>query len=486
MTTTVLKSYLYPAIAWGKDALPIDRTLSHFALIGASRTGKTTQMRLVMQSVLPGIGRRRKRTSDPPNGRAVVYDPKGDLHQVLLGMGLSCPILNLNPFDEEAVGWNMAEDIPDLATAQTIVDKLFPTPTRSTETSFFTDALQVILTSIVEVLIARFPGQWTFRQLLLLAFSSEHSRALLSSHPVLLHRFDDLMSNEETAKNLRATIHARLAPWSLIAACWDHAKTSVSFKEWRNDESILLLGYEPNKERPLRRLNRLLVDLLIPACLDQNSRRMRDDRTFFFIDEFNDFEATEKLIDLLTRGAGLGVHAVLGFQDMGGLEARQGREQAHMIMGMCANLAVFKLNNRDSARWAAEQIGKQILWRRFVSDDGDPALDARQSQFQVAEEYLLSPDDILAMDETTERGGMYGAFVSANTHYGVRLTHIPGNDLFRRHLRTASKEQVHFPRDPSDQILRDFSEKEREQFGLKSAGRFRNRFLNEQLGELVS
>ena len=480
------RAYRCPAIAWGKDALPLDRTFSHIAAIGASRTGKTTLLRLIMQSVLPGIKRKRVKLSDPPNGRAVVYDPKGDLHQVLLGMGLSCPIHKLNPFEDDAVGWDISADIPDLATAQTMVAKLIPSPPNQSENPFFVDALQVILTSLIQAIIARFPRQWTFRQLLLLAFSAEDSRAFLSPHPELLNRYDDLMSNEETAKNLRATIHARLAPWSLIAGCWDHAKTSISFTKWRNEESILLLGYDSNKERPLRRLNRLLVDLLIPICMDQLSRKMLDDRTFFFIDEFNDFDATEKLSDLLTRGAGLGIHAILGFQDMGGLEARQGREQAHMIMGMCANLAVFKLNNRDSAKWAAEQIGKQLLWRRFMADEDGSNYDAKQSQFQVAEEYLVSPDDILAMDETTLRGGMYGVFVSANTHYGVRPTHIPGTDLFQRHLRPASTKQVHFPRDPKHQILRDFTDDERKRFGLKPARRFRNRFLNDELGELVS
>ena len=202
------------------------------------------------------------------------------------------------------------------------------------------------------------------------------------------------------------------------------------------------------------------------------------------MDEFNDFEATEKLTDLLTRGAGLHVHAVLGFQDMGGLEARQGREVARMILGMCANLAVFKLNNRDSAQWAADQIGRQLTWRRYVPSDSFSDV-AADKNFHVAEEFLLSPDDILAMHETTEEGGMYGEFISANTHYGVRLAHIPGQELFHRHLRPVGNGLSFIERDPQHQFLRDFTPEECKKFGLKRIGRYKNRFLNEDLSELL-
>ena len=168
-----------------------------------------------MQSVLPGIGRPRTQPHDPPNGRSVIYDPKGDIYGMLLGMGLSCPIELLNPFDSRAVAWNCAADIPDLATGQTIIEKLFPSPKGDKDTeagSFFRDALQSILTMLVEALIQRFPNDWTFRQLMLLAFSSDHTRAVLASYPSLLRRYNDLVSNEETARNLQATILVRMAP----------------------------------------------------------------------------------------------------------------------------------------------------------------------------------------------------------------------------------------------------------------------------------
>jgi len=49
-----------------------------------------------MQSVLPDIREGR-------GNRALVYDAKGDVLSILAGMGLSCPVQTLNPFDSRSV-----------------------------------------------------------------------------------------------------------------------------------------------------------------------------------------------------------------------------------------------------------------------------------------------------------------------------------------------------------------------------------------------
>jgi hypothetical protein len=84
-------------IRLGQYLLPQRAAYGHFAIIGATGSGKTLLQRLLMQSVLPRIGK-------GLDQRALIYDAKQDLHSLLGGLGLRCPIATFHPLDDEGGG----------------------------------------------------------------------------------------------------------------------------------------------------------------------------------------------------------------------------------------------------------------------------------------------------------------------------------------------------------------------------------------------
>lgn len=89
-----------PGIPWGGTFLPASAAITHCAVVGATRSGKTLTLRLLMQSVLRSIGAGRSH-------RALVSDSEKDMMSLLHGMGLRCPIKTLNPLDKRCVAWDI-------------------------------------------------------------------------------------------------------------------------------------------------------------------------------------------------------------------------------------------------------------------------------------------------------------------------------------------------------------------------------------------
>ncbi len=96
-----------PRISWSGLELPETLANQHFCIIGASRTGKTHTLQVLMRSILPRIVPGAKK-------RALIYDGKLDTISALAAMGIGNPII-LNPFDARGVPWDMAKDIVDSA-----------------------------------------------------------------------------------------------------------------------------------------------------------------------------------------------------------------------------------------------------------------------------------------------------------------------------------------------------------------------------------
>ena len=145
----------------GGRRFPESMASGHFVFVGATGSGKTLLQRLLLQSTLPEIGKQRRH-------RALLYDAKRDLPSMLAGMGLDAPVRLLNPLDAGAVAWDMAADITSPSLAQQAALLLVP-ETRNDNNPFFSRAARHLLSGIITSLLLRFPGKWTFRQVLLIA-----------------------------------------------------------------------------------------------------------------------------------------------------------------------------------------------------------------------------------------------------------------------------------------------------------------------------
>ena len=107
------------AIRLGQDLLPQRVAYGHFAILGATGSGKTLLQRLLMHSVLPRIGK-------GLDQRALIYDAKQDILPLRGGLGLRYPIATFHPLDARCVAWDMAADINSPAAALQAATLLVP------------------------------------------------------------------------------------------------------------------------------------------------------------------------------------------------------------------------------------------------------------------------------------------------------------------------------------------------------------------------
>ncbi len=163
----------------------------------ATGSRKTLLQRLLLQSTLPEIGKQRRH-------RALLYDAKRDLPSMLGGMGLNAPVRLLNPLDARAVAWDMAADITSPSLAQQAALLLVP-ETRNDNNPFFSRAARHLLSGVITSLLLRFPGKWTFRQVLLIA--RDPGRMERTLHAVESTRYiNRYFEHEATFQNILATV----------------------------------------------------------------------------------------------------------------------------------------------------------------------------------------------------------------------------------------------------------------------------------------
>ena len=334
---------------------------THISITGVSGSGKTILIRLLMQSVLPEI-------VPGSDKRAIVYDAKQDIVSHLYGMGVSCPIKILNPFDTRSVAWDMAKDITAPATAHQIASILIPEVKGETQ-PFFNDTARDLLTGIFISLINT-STDWTFKDVLLATRSEGALRAVLSrcSHTRSLP--DQYLTEERTAQNIFSTLSSKLKRYEFIAAAWEKATEKLSLLEFLSSEMILVLGNDESTRSALDAINQLIFKRLTELILSQSESRTR--RTWLFLDEIREAGKLEGLPRLLTKGRSKGASVILGFQDIEGLRDVYGHDIADELVGQCANKALLRVGSPETARWASALLGdREVLEIRSSTSESE-------------------------------------------------------------------------------------------------------------------
>jgi type IV secretory pathway TraG/TraD family ATPase VirD4 len=465
----------YPDMWWGPDLMPIDDGLGHFVIVGTTRAGKTVDMRLMMQSVLPGLNTIRQ-PHLPPNGRAVVYDPKRELYPFLKGMKLAAPIYILNPFDARSHAWDIRQDITDPSIGETFVARLFPpASSHSTDKGFYDDVTREFLTSIIQVFLALYSKHWTFRHFILTAISREHANALLQQMPETRAKLANWTEPAETYQNIKQSLNRHIAPLTRLAACCDKAYQAgrrISFRHWRkNEEAILLVGNHSDYAQALRPFNRASMDILIPLTMDRDGMPadINQDRNWFFVDEWSHFPPSEAFHELFTMGAGVGCHAVIAFQSINGPYKAFGKEDTHSYLDCCHNLGIHKVYD-DTARWAAGRIGRTMIERanrgESVSHDARGGQQRTSStNFARQEDYIVPPHKLANLRLTSSREPIEAVYVSSK--FDTRYLNMDPAILFEEMLIPEDKHCPAFVGRPaSDQELRPFTSEELRLFQL--------------------
>lgn len=456
-----------PGLQLGRLRVPDRIAQGHFAFVGATGSGKTLLQRLLMQSVLPRIGRQK-------GFQAVVYDAKQDALSLLAGMEVPAPIRVLNPLDTRSVAWDMARDATSPATALQVATLLIP-QVKSDSNPFFANASRHLLTGVLTSFLLLAPRRWTFRQVLLVLRDPPLLKAVLGQVEATRHLLQ-YFEHPGTFHNIASTILTHLAPFEIIAAAWDrsHAGT-LSLRQWMREESILVLGNDEENRTAIDTINRLIFQRLSELLLAQPEADQGDPRhTWFFLDEIREAGRLDGLSRLLTKGRSKQVAVVLGFQDVNGLREVYGRGVADELLGQCNTKVILRLNSPETAEWASKLHGRrevietarsQNRSRNFRSLGMDHGGSSGVSLSNgVALRDVVLDSEFLDLPETTPTNGLSAYFLSPMT--GAFRDRIPG-DWIRDHLRPSHHGTPNaLPRPEREQFLRPWDDQDSAVFGL--------------------
>lgn len=471
----------------------------HFLVAGATGSGKTVLINLLMKSVLEA-----KRSS-----RAMVYDPKQEVLPTiyaLLGQSEeavasgSSPVKVLHPLDERCCAWDLASDFDGPVSARQFASILVPdSETEGAGDSFFTNAVRDLLTGVMLAFINCVPAKrtWTFRDVLLTLLYEPYLRFVLEMDktrdgkpfPMVARLRESYLDGDtRTASNIRATINTKLSVYEPIAATWHLAQLKnqvFSLSEWVSDDprcSTLVLGNDEASRAAIDAINQAVFKRASELLLAKRESTEREkseglNQTWFFLDEVREAGRLDGLSRLLTKGRSKGACVVLGFQDIAGMRAVYGDEVANEICGQCNNVAILRLNSPTTAEWAVELFGRRLASTKGGSRSIDSEGRSNRGRDTGEDErpYVYT-SDFLYLPQTSKTNGLSGYFRSPNIHPEEHelAVHLPWLEIAPllpqvADVREDSMRAARKPRPVSEHYLQPWNEEDRKRLGLKCA-----------------
>lgn len=349
--------------------LPFEEGIRNIALFGAVSSGKTITLRLLLQSIVPHIGKR-------PNLRLIVHDAKRDMYSILRGMNPHCPIYLLNPADARCAVLNLGQLITNQAGARALATVFTPSTTGSHDT-FWILATQYMLEGLAVYFATVAPGKWDLRDLLVACRSHERLKAILGSHP-LTKGYLTPLEGDRLTQSVMVTIQVYLSLFAPIASAW-HAKRKhaeennlplqeLDLQQALHGNLVIVLGRDVEHPVAIAALNRLFLTLYGRALLNAPGNDMkREPRTFFVLDEFHTIGNLPEFEEFMTNASGRGVSVVTALQSISSLQRIYGREGTEAILGQCFHRLFLRLNDQFTAEYASVLFGLGSRFSKFFN-----------------------------------------------------------------------------------------------------------------------
>jgi hypothetical protein len=326
----------------------------HFAFLGTTGAGKTTVLRQMLDKV--------EARGEP----ALVYDTIGEFiaHYYRPERG----DIILNPFDARSAYWSPFSEIAHPADADRIARQLV-SETGERDDDVWLETSRILVANVLRVLNAE--GKTTLPDLLnaLQAKTKEEMKVWLAGT-------SSARTFEDDADRATGSVLFMLAKASnLLQFLWREPgeNGSFAFRDFINGldkhQGPKPWIFVPRKEDYFEAMKPLLACWLECAAsatlgLEPSSSR----RLWFFLDELADLPRVDNLTRLLPEGRKFGASVVLTFQAIGQMHRRYGRDSAEALLGCCNTKLYLQLIDRDTRKWASDNIGDVEVEIRSGSD----------------------------------------------------------------------------------------------------------------------
>jgi len=419
-------------VRWGPLCYDLPTVFnSHFCIAGKPRSGKTTLLRLLFQSLYAVTRRlatqtwaeRKLRPAEDVEQsiRFIVYDAKSDLVPCMFPPGyvdqlgdehVLSKLYILNPFDQRGVSWAIAKDADTSANARTIAEILFPQTSQSQE--YFCEAARDVATAVMNSLRRKADDKWTFYDLVM-ALQPENIEAVLKETEPGRRAYETYLTGPRAAPaDLLAVIKSKTALWLPVACLWHHAKFpsfAIGMREWvKLFDDPIVLGNHPAQFSVMQELNRVLLNVLTRELLAVDRPLWR---TFIYLDEFEQLGHIATLGQLMETGASRNVNLALCFHDVGMLTGVY-QQATEGLVGQSTFYAYLAVTNPKTAEWASAMMGSQEILIEQRSSKADGSHDS--VSYHPAIRQLVMASEIKFLPPTNSVNGLTAYF--AAPHHG--------------------------------------------------------------------
>jgi hypothetical protein len=342
-------------VYWGLSDLPVKRATEHFLACGTIGSGKTTAIRLFLQSIAP-----RFQPGHPYPEQLIIFDAKGNILPLLDGMGISPDsedVWILNPFDERGVKWNIGSAVNSPAMARSFANLVIPHEPNSTA-PYFNNAARQILCWVAIALIHIRKDEWTLRDLINALESKERMSAVCQRLPHALAAVNKYIDDDNHFGAVFSTLETKIGELVEVAALWDSnsSKRSFSITDFLKRRGILVLGHDPVLSQSIAPINAILLKALTNEILREADTYLP--RHWFVLDEFRAMQQVDCIRDLLNLGRSKGASVLLGIQSVEGIREIYQADAAEDILQACSNKMFLRAGGAVTAEWAEKHFNR--------------------------------------------------------------------------------------------------------------------------------
>lgn len=427
---------------WGGTVMPALSLDPHYLILGTTGSGKTLCVRMLLKGALRPLGE--------VQNRGLIYDGKREYYPLLLGMGIpETRLLIMNPADSRCVAWDMAKDVLNRDDAVNLTHILIPEDKSANENPFFIRAVRSLVAEAMMALHSLSPQKWRLIDLINSLRTPELMKRVLRTtregKEVSERYFTDA---KEAVGGIISTVDARfISDYETIARIWARCERSVGLVDWIKDRSILLLGYDANRQA-VDRINQAIFQRASQlVCSLPEAGEGNAEHTWVVLDEVRFTGKLPMLPELISFGRTKNAHVVLAPQDLDGLIDVYGENRANELLTLCGNVGILRLNSPRTRDWASKFFGDYESWETETSRSSTRggSSSSRDSSSSWSETWGSStrrvkresvlPSEFFNLPPTNRENGMHGFFATpamgawrAGISPAFIDTHLPPSD----------------------------------------------------------